>query len=178
MYYWGHHLQNTFSVTESKSCICSYLTKCILIFVLGELTLCNGCWWYLCFSSGVHFITSFLKYIVTEWTRAAQTQGCWSYPGDSTVLCQASDWRWRVWWWTVGAQVTFTGLRYGCQGTDCRMGQAIDRPETESSAVLLCRPGHTVRWLNRCGTQPPSSHIEGQIHFVFTFLYKSHIQLV
>ena len=39
------------------------------------------------------------------------------------------------------------------------IGQAIDRTETESSAVLLCRAGHTVRQFNRCRAQgqPPLS---------------------
>lgn len=37
-----------------------------------------------------------------------------------------------------------------------QMGQAIDRTETESSAVLLCRAGHTVRQLNRCRAQEPA----------------------
>lgn len=40
-----------------------------------------------------------------------------------------------------------------------RIGRAIDRTETESSAVLLCRAGHTVRQFNRCRAQgqPPLS---------------------
>lgn len=63
-------------------------------------------------------------------------------------FCRPDCWR-CVWWW------------FCCSGYPCRpmiwlpvicsrMGQAIDRTETESSAVLLCRAGHTVWQLNRC----------------------------
>lgn len=37
-----------------------------------------------------------------------------------------------------------------------RMGKSIDRPETQTSAVLLCRDGHTVRHLDRCRAQGPA----------------------
>ncbi|TNM99704.1 hypothetical protein fugu_012737 [Takifugu bimaculatus] len=61
---------------------------------------------------------------------------------------------------SIAREVTFTGLRYGCQGIDGRMGQAIDRPETESSAVLLCRPGHTLSY----HSSSSSNRKWGQIH--------------
>lgn len=54
-----------------------------------------------------------------------------------------------------------------------RMGQAIDRTETESSAVLLCRAGHTVRQLNRCSAQGQPSllicslFVHSQRYFLF-----------
>lgn len=51
-----------------------------------------------------------------------------------------------------------------------RMGQAIDRTETESSAVLLCRAGHTVRQLNRCRAQGQPSLFAVSPHALATLL--------
>lgn len=53
-----------------------------------------------------------------------------------------------------------------------RMGKAIDRTETESSAVLLCRAGHTVRQLNRCRALGQPTH---SLTRVLSLLMHSHI---
>lgn len=55
-----------------------------------------------------------------------------------------------------------------------RMGQAIDRTETESSAVLLCRAGHTVRQLNRCSALGQPSLFALSVH-TFTTLCPFHL---
>lgn len=162
----------------------SYVTKCVLIFLIYlGLTILNDLWWYRCAGSGAPLFALLKKkfwgrttvsscklepppntsrVVIFSVSRALQSSRCFHVryrTSDEVVclmvnLCSGYSHRPVIW----------PSERWGW------MGQAIDRPETESSAVLLCRAGHTVRPLNRCRTQPPSLHTDEQLYFIIVRL--------
>lgn len=144
------------------------MTKCVVISVLWGLTLCKGCQWYqLCqfwtpYYCIKHIMSQYFKCIY-NWVLESSRWFHGALPDFSLeVVCLMVN-------WCSGYSHRPVIWRPGCWGG---MGQAIDRPETESSAVLLCRAGHTVRPVNRCRTQPPSPRVDEQLYVVFTFYTK------